>query len=271
MPAPAQAARAAAQEERRASGRAAGPSGATAAAAPAAAAGSGAVPAALTYHAAPGLADALEAHLRELADEVAVARLQARPPGPPGPCCFLSLPTGAGKAAGAGCGHSSAPRRRSITPLACGAALRPPATGSWGAGAWGQAVSRGRARCSGRGARVQWRGALQAQVEAARGPQRSGQKGAAGQPRSGRRCRLCAGARRAAAATGGGQPGRRARRASPGGARVCKARLPRRGGRAAGACCGRRPEAPCAAGRPPDWRGSGGRPMVGDWQLARGG
>ena len=63
----AQAARSAAQEERRASGRAAGPSGAPAAQGHA-----------LAYHAPPGLAGALEAHLQELADEVAVARLQAR-------------------------------------------------------------------------------------------------------------------------------------------------------------------------------------------------
>lgn len=67
MGATAQAARSAAQEERRASGRAAGPSGAPAAQGHA-----------LAYHAPPGLASALEAHLQELADDVAVARLQAR-------------------------------------------------------------------------------------------------------------------------------------------------------------------------------------------------
>ena len=63
----AKAARSAAQEERRASGRAAGPSRAPAAQGHA-----------LAYHAPPGLAGALEAHLQDLADDVAVLRLQAR-------------------------------------------------------------------------------------------------------------------------------------------------------------------------------------------------
>jgi len=137
LPAPAQAARAAAQEERRASGRAAGPSGASAAAAPAGAAAGGAAPAALTYHAAPGFADALEAHLRELADEVAVARLQAGNPAPPGPRCFPSAEQDRRRASG--CGLSCAPWRHSSTLLACGAwGCAPPACrGQWGDGRMG--------------------------------------------------------------------------------------------------------------------------------------
>ena len=73
-----QAARSAAQEERRASGKAAGTSGGPGEPAPAS------EPSALTYFAAAGLAEAVADHLQELADEVAVARLQAC-------ACFLFL------------------------------------------------------------------------------------------------------------------------------------------------------------------------------------